>query len=874
MPTPLVAPLIALCVGIVAASWCEFAFLETLLSLIALCLLAVAAFTLRSTRLAALALLAAFGFAGGFLALQQRKALEQPVAGHLKNLEIAPQELYEIPTRIAGRVRSPPEPLDADTASFVLDVERVFADQLAVGGVRIYLGIEEGENPPELRPGDRVELLARLKPIRGLGNEGSFDREDYWARQDVYMTGSVRAGAPVRVAPGDPGWLLGGYHAFRRAARERFDAAFGPAHDDAAVAVLRALLLGDKTALDQETIAAFRTTGTYHALVVSGLHVGMLALVAAGILGWLRMPRWLRAFAILAVVCSYAVAAGGALPVRRAAWMLGAYLGVWLLYRQRRALNVLAGTALLFLAVDPALLTDAGFQLSFLAVALIAGVAAPLLARRTQPYRGAFVDLWNVDRDLHMEQRTVELRVLLRTWIEPLAGATGLPRWVWAGAARGIAALTIGAGELVFVSAVIQAGLTLPLAYHFQQVSFSGALANVFLWPLLMLAVPAGALALATGLREVGAVAAWGAGGMLQVAEAVARWAPLEFAVPPPPGWLAVIVGLALATLIIALGARARTTAWAAGVVGSGGIAVLLVHPFPAALATGQLEVTAIDVGQGDSLFVAFPDGATMLVDGGGLPSFSDDEDPPLDIGEVVVLPYLRSRSLRRLDVVVATHPDADHEGGLAAVLEGLEVGELWLPPEESEQMFAELEAVALQRDVPIQRLTRGERRSFGDAELAVLHPQSGAAYRSTNNLSLVLGLHFAKVRILLTGDIEGRAEIGMLDVLEGWRGSLLKVAHHGSRTSSTAAWLERVQPPLAVVSAGFLNTFGHPAPDVVTRLEQSGARVLRTDIEGRITIRSDGRRWWVETRRNDVALLERRAGHASPRLDGVSSGR
>jgi competence protein ComEC len=260
----------------------------------------------------------------------------------------------------------------------------------------------------------------------------------------------------------------------------------------------------------------------------------------------------------------------------------------------------------------------------------------------------------------------------------------------------------------------------------------------------------------------------------------------------------------------------------------------------------GALEITAIDVGQGDSILVVFPDGRRMLVDGGGIPSFSGQAQARLDIGEDVVAPYLWDRSFRSLDVVALSHAHEDHIGGLPALVSDFRPRELWTGATPESGSWREVRQRAAAAGTIVRPLTGPARFAYGGAEVEVLAPAAeytpGAVPK--NNDSLVFTVHFGRHSFLLAGDIERQVE----RTLQPGRADVLKVAHHGSRTSSTEEFLDAVSPAFAIVSAGLDNSYGHPNPDVLDRLERHRAVVLRTDLDGMITVRSDGRRLSVRT--------------------------
>ena len=848
MKYPLVAPLAALVAGIIAAQFALFSFRETLLSI--LLLAGLSAFGLRygGARAAAAACLTGFVLAGAMLASRSDPPDPFLITEVLERDSPRPRD----PIRLRGYVRVPPEVME-NADRFVLEAESVFRDTTARGGIRVTVYRRENAAPLTLAYGQRVEFLARIRQLRNFENPGCFDRVAYLHRQGIHLTATVRAGTPILPLERTGGniwqsWLW----KLRGAAKRRLDALFPvprPGHS-AGNAVLRALLLGDRTSLDPETTTEFQRTGTYHALVISGLHIGVVAFLLLLALRVANIPRPFRALMALALVALYAFLVGARLPVLRATSMFAVFLAAGLVYRRRRVFNVIAGTALCFLVADPHLLFDVGFQMSFLSVGLIAGVAVPLLETTLEPYRLALKDVGDKDRDLHLAPRVAQHRVALRLYLEPLAALVPLPERALSFLVCGLLRVFVWAAELSVVTLVIQTGLALPMAVHFQRVSWGALSANLVVFPLLLVAVPVGLLAMLTGWSWVAAPAAWAAGGMAVVVDWHAHNLGWDMRVPPPPAWLGALFTASLVFLALAFH---RGRAWQAAAAGLMIflLALIVVHPFPPTYMPGHLELTALDVGQGESLFLALPDGRSLVVDGGGFPEFPDFPPPAIDIGEAVVSPYLWSRSIKRLDVVAVTHPDADHMGGVPALLRNFRVSELWLGGGALVHEYRTLIELAKRRGVEIVPLRKGDVRSFGRVRFEILGPGSpGNDGWSRNDRALVLQATYGGHSFLLTADIERKSEDGLLgsDLLQP--ADVLKVAHHGSRTSSHQAFLDHVRPTFALISAGPANFYGHPHPEVIRRLARRRVAVLRTDREGAISISSDGRRLSVTSYR------------------------
>jgi competence protein ComEC len=259
-----------------------------------------------------------------------------------------------------------------------------------------------------------------------------------------------------------------------------------------------------------------------------------------------------------------------------------------------------------------------------------------------------------------------------------------------------------------------------------------------------------------------------------------------------------------------------------------------------AAPAAGRLAITSFDVGQGDALLLQTPAGRAVMVDTGG----AGFDGAAFDIGGRVLAPALWARGVRRLDVLAITHADPDHIGGAVAILRDFAPGTLWegipVPRHEPQRT---LRALARERHIPVVRQRSGAAVVLDDVELRVLHPAAAdwERQRVRNDDSLVLEVRYRDVAVLLTGDISHEIERAILPQLTHARVRILKVAHHGSRTSTTRELLDTWKPQIAVISCGRGNTFGHPAPQVLRLLKDSGVRVYRTDRDGQIVVTSDG---------------------------------
>ncbi|HWZ30669.1 MAG TPA: ComEC/Rec2 family competence protein [Bryobacteraceae bacterium] len=704
---------------------------------------------------------------------------------------------------------------------------------------RVSLNLRDGDVPQRLDYGQRVEIEARIRRPHNYNNPGSFDYAGFLARQYIFWTASMAPGSHARVLPGQCGSrFMAVVFALRVAALERIESLYGS--DTYSTGMMEAILIGETSKLEKIWTDDFRRTGTFHALVISGVHVTVLAAVLLFLLRLCLLPE-IPALAITAAAAwLYALVSGFSAPVVRAAGGFSLYLVARFFFRRGRVMNLLAMVAIVYLLSDPGQMFDASFQLSFLCVAAIGALASPLLQATTAPLAKGTRDVDDVDADPHLQPRVAQFRVELRLAAETVFLWTRIPRrWALAGLAWTVRILLFGF-EMAAISTVVQIGLALPMAEYFHRVSFTGLTANILIVPLLNAVVPIGFAAIFTGWHFLATIAA----GLLKVAAKIAAWhASIEppWRVPDPPLWLALMFVAALITLAVV--AHRRGWRWPAIAAVLASFAILLWHPWPPAFVPGTLELTVIDVGQGDSLLVAFPQGKTMLIDGGGVLQYGRQRKTNLDTGEDVVSPYLWYRGMRRIDVVVATHAHEDHSGGISALLENFRPQELWVGAYPLERVARNAARV----HVPVLEKRASPPFAFSGATIQVLSPPPGySAAKSGNNDSLALRITYGRRTFLLTGDMERPMEARLLD--QTIQADVLKVGHHGSKTSTMQPFLDAVSPSVAVISAGFENSFGHPTREVLARLADRHAAVLRTDLDGLITVRTDGQRLWLDT--------------------------
>jgi competence protein ComEC len=877
-------------------------------------------------------LLAAFTFAGGTLAgIEEGSTAATRVRRFYDKGHIASGE----PVELEGVVRRAPE-WSPDGFRLTLGVERLkykADERAATGAVELFAPVHGGSDGSfarsryealELRRGARLRVLVALRRAEGYRNPGVSSVKDYLERRGLDATGTIKS--PLLVERlGDERVLLPlvWLDSLRSHLLARIDRLFSRE----TAGVLGASLLGNRENLSRSVAERFREGGTFHVLVISGLHItfiGGLALALARRLT--RRRAWQFASAVL-LVWGYTVAVGAEASVVRAALMFTAVALAPVLHRRSQSLNTLGGAALALLIWRPGSLFDPSFQLTFLSVFAIVAVAFPLLSKlkatgewrptATTPHPPVCPRWWLTLGELLFWNERRWLREISRTHYSYRLFKTPLAARLESSGAQRALRYTFAA---LVVSASVQVSMLPLVVVYFHHFSFASLLLNIFvgasmaalsLLSLAALAASHLSETLTAPLVWLVEQLAWvtthsvepfkttGTASLrlphytglassiyvlyyvplLVLTYALARWQPLA---PPqqteetgrpvdaeplratkpeplhPPTKAKQLLFLALhASLKRGLLRFAALTLVALFIV-------ILTHPLSAPRADGRLRVDFLDVGQGDAALLTMPDGSTLIIDGGGRPSYSarssqeDDaeseafERDARSIGEAVVSEYLWQRGLDAVDYVLATHADADHLDGLSDVVKNFRVrAALVARTPESDAVYRRFARTASASGAPVYLVGRGDVLKFGAVEIDVLWPPLVERDRdapSRNDDSIVLRLRFGRKTILLTGDIEAKAETALLSARDDLGSDALKVAHHGSRTSSTQPFVAATHPSLAVISVGLDSPFGHPHPEVLRRWRASGTQILTTGQSGTITITTDGHDLKVET--------------------------
>jgi competence protein ComEC len=693
--------------------------------------------------------------------------------------------------------------------------------------------------------GDEVRLTARIHFPRNYGNPGEFDYVRLMRRDgiDATMTAPKNSLGSARFQ------VIGHRSIFPASQIESIRTHIGEFFDRNLAypenAEMRALVIGDQGEIGEPLRQTFARTGMAHLLVISGLH---LSIVAAAMFAAVRLAMMLlpglanrgyankvAALVAMIAVCAYASIAGHHVSTVRALTMVLAYMLAVAIDRSREATAPLALAAIVICVALPGSTADIGFQLSFASViAIVLGMrrCAAWFARRKRLGR--------------------------------LRGEPSSPRWRFIEAPTGYLAVS-------FWAMVGTAPLT---AYHFNQFAIIGIVANAVVVPIMAFGATISGL-VAAGVSFFSESAArpvllFGASAL-----AAGNWLAAWF-VDWPLAWFRIftptILELTIAYAFVALwllaplavaitGKRSRDHGqdgtdsvprfgWRARFA----IALAVVLTLDARYWTydrffnPNLRVTFLSVGEGDGAVIRFPGSRVMLIDGGG--SYGG-----FDAGERIVAPYLWSQKIMRVDYIALSHPDFDHFGGLDFIAMNFAPRAFWTTGVSSLDVSYSRFVDDLERaKIPtVQVLEKAPLAAVGGVAISSLNGNAAIA-RSHNNSSMVLRFSFGSTSILFTGDIESAGERAMIENRDELHATILKVPHHGSATSSTAAFIAAVHPQAAVISDGYLNNFHFPADAVVERYIQAGVILMRTDLDGAVMVDATRNQMTVRTFRGTPA--------------------
>jgi len=872
---PALLPGIAFASGLVAARTIELPVISAFAVLAGVWFFTLVLICRNRNALTNISILISF-FIGGVCLGCQSKALDayRPIREFLKHHQNDVRTSFQL----EGRLTANPE-LAPERIYLPLAVDRIgdsSTERSIDGSVRLVIYFNHKEDREaydllDLKYSDRIQVRARLRYERPFRNPGSPDFSEILTFSGFDATGVIANSRDITKVRGRrASSLVSALYWIRSHAIKRL--LEGVRQPTAGILV--ASLFGNRYFIDRRSGRAFREGGTFHLIVISGMHIALIASALLWLVRRITSSALVRFPVVVFTVWCYTLIADAEPAVTRASVMVTLAMLAMSIHRAARGPNVLATAGVLLLIWQPRDMFNPSFQLSFLTVAVITMIASPVYLRireigswrpsertphppRVNGLIRSFAELlfWN---SLAFKARMTRTRLKFK--LEKYEPSKSFIKF-------GAQALLRGFTSTLLVTTAVQIALLPMMIIYFHRVSVVSPMANVVDGALLSLL-----MAIACGYLFV-SIISFGlayplsklvnALGMLigRTGYLVQGTLPASIRIPELRGAAELIYVaylLALIALTVRLNrwnpfgsskgtSRFRTPAHILLFVSFTIFLVIVLNP-PAPQASRRLTVTFLDVGQGDSTLVHFPKGTTMLIDAGGRLSFrSRDQSHPEfiedvpGIGELAVAPPLWFYGLRRLDYVVATHGDSDHVQGFQDIAESFGIGEAISARERIQHDPFPKEVTAAK--IPRRTVESGERLIIDGAVVEVISPLTDFEHEdlSENNRSVVLRISFGNRSFLMTGDIERKTELRLSEASRLTHSDVLKVAHHGSKSSSTDRFLSNVLPCFAIISAGRANQFGHPHRETIDRLKKTGTEILQTSNCGAITISTNG---------------------------------
>jgi competence protein ComEC len=714
-------------------------------------------------------------------------------------------QISDSPVTLEGVVASRPT-VSPDGSSIIVKAEQLFSNNQSKpvqGKLMLYLS----EGDVSFARGDRIRFMTPISLPRRLGLPGEFDFQRYLAFQEVSAIGRVASQQDIVLI------RSAAEESFQRTidltARRLGDAIRLALPDEKVSSVLAALLIGDQKRIPRELSDAYTRAGVNHILSISGFHVGIIAAFISLVSLWLFTHcdyltlRWnVRRLVVLLALPSmliYLFITGNAPATARSVIMLAAFAVALYAERESDPINTLLLAAFFLIAINPPTLFDISFQLSFLSLWGIV-ILVPALTERMSGIRSA-----------------------------------------------------VGLAIIQFIAASVAASFVtlIPVLFIFKVASLNGILTNFLIVPLLGYgAVLAGfsVLPLLILIPSVNHILLWPPARMIELS----NWIITGFAGLPVIRFHGITTWDMFFFLLFMAGItfiRSRKFRLTLGVALP--LAALAMHMLLTLSTDGRLHITMLSVGQAESLLLQLPDGKTVLIDGGGYLY-----DTGRDFGQRVMAPALGALGVQRIDWMISTHDHPDHIGGLAFLAKHFSVGEFWSSSAGLVADYSqEIRSVISERHIPVLKLAAGDNIPLSEVvTLKVLSPDRGAVKNSgsdemdVNEESLVFRLTFGKFSMFFAADAGFSAEQKILSSGYEIESTVLKVGHHGSRYSTSEEFLQRVNPKLALISAGAANRFGLPSPRTLDLLAKRKIPIYRTDRDGSIELVSDGLSWSVAT--------------------------
>ena len=727
-----------------------------------------------------------------------------------------PHHFYDQPVSFTGKTVYQPERGEAWDACYAVGEVQLLSHPAQKVSAKLLIRFQDMQ---PLRYGKHLTMTGMLRQPQSQRNPGGFDYRAYLARQKV--SGIINHQGLLQIGKQSGFLPLRWIEALRLKTERIIDSVYSGLENSPTrlnAQLLKGVLLGKRSDLPTETLDIFRNSGTFHVLAVSGLHVGLVAMICYFGLSIFRMPKKVLCLLTIIAVVIYACLVGFRPSVFRATLMATLFLFGTIIDRDTDVYNLLAVAALVLLLINPTQVWDVGFQLSFVAVVSI----VYFVQKMERPLRRLWEQPESVDVPIFVRYRSIAVKWLILSYLVTFAAQLGTGPLIAYHFYRGYPlGLIIGPFAVGLVSLIVGVGMV--------------SVCVGFIWlPLAKLLAMVNHAIIFIFLELIGIFGH--------------NWGVLKFA--PTAGLIIVYIAIVLSVTHW----RYLYRQWK--IASLIGLSVFAVWVWDSALhEKGRLlEVITLDVGQGDAAIIRFPDRRTILVDGGIQHAFYDKKKQrqfDYDVGERIIEPYLDSQSIRELDMVVLTHPDLDHGGGLGHILQNYRVEHILGISDLSldSRTHQRLRSIANARDIPYSFRYKSEIDMASDVSLNLMHPIDEVSTNllddNKNDDSLVLKLSYGEVDILFTGDIETNAETRLIESRQDLRSEVLKVPHHGSRSSSSARFLDKVQPIYAIFSLGKNNRYQLPHLEVLTRYQERDCVQLRTDQHGAIILKTDGKRCW-----------------------------
>lgn len=802
------------------------------------------------------------------------------------------------PVEIEGVLLGKPE-ISVDGFSLILKSEKLFfkGEEMSVSGkVKLFAATYDSENTAEyenldLQYGSKIRVACRLQREESFLNPGVFSRIELLDQQGIDATGAIKSPLLVEKIADEEVFVS---LAWIYEQRQNLIVAFKDNFNSQTAGIMIASLLGNKNFLDKKTAEIFREGGTFHVLVISGLHITFIGGLVLLLVRFFTNQRFWQFVLASLFLWSYSFAVGAEIPVIRASIMFTVLLFSQVIYRNGSLLNSFGICTLILLVWRPNDLFTSSFQLTFASVGAIIIFAFPLIENLRK------IGNWSPTAEhpfppdvsrflkrfcemLYWREDFWEIENKRQIWSAKLFKTPFLPK-LQRNIFQGIAAYLF---EGILVSFIVQLCLLPVLIFYFHRISFASIFLN--LWVGFFIALESFSAVIAVSFAQISEALALPFIKLTEFFNYLLLAFPKLFVendwasvrIPIYSGGMKTVYFLYFIPILVfafllfhwkpfELEDELKKSAWTKKTVQistlffSICLFLIIFHPFSAPSANGRLRVDFLDVGQGDAAFVTFPNGETMLIDGGGKINFrqnyikSEDSDESKiferdsqTIGEAVVSEFLWQKGYSKVDYILASHADTDHIQGLTDVAKNFKVRAAFLgrTPAKDED-FIELSEVLKKRNIPIITLSRGDVLEFGKTFVEILYPEKDESEFavSDNNHSLVLRISCGAKKILFTGDIEKETENFLSKNPALLKANVVKAAHHGSKTSSIQDFIRSTNAEYAIISVGKHSQFGHPHKEVVERWKNTGAKIYKTGEKGTVTISTDGKDFELQT--------------------------